>query len=70
MSWPLPWAVPLALDAQLEAEAQVRELEEPRLDTVVHYSAGFGANKQGGRGGILAWYFAKLRGQKLPQIKV
>lgn len=38
MGWPLLWAVWLAINAQLEAEARVRKLEELKLEKDIQLS--------------------------------
>lgn len=49
-SWNVLCAVPQATNAQLEAETQVRKLEEQRLEgfTVIH----LGASRQGVQAGL------------------
>lgn len=70
VSWPLLWVVQLATDTQLEAEAQVRKLEELlSLEKVFSTTllASRLAHKVGEQNNVetLACHFAKLGGHQL-----
>lgn len=78
VNWPLLWAVQLATNAQLEAEAQFRKLEDElklrEQHAVFYYSTSSGladkVEEQNNSLETLACHFAKLGEHMLLQIKV
>ena len=76
MGWPLLWAVWLAINAQLEAEARVRKLEELKLEkdiqlsTILLFSGLTDKVEEQNNLETLACHFSKLGGHKLPWMKI